>query len=69
MFVCFPKPNWPGVGCTTSDLGCTSCTPGVQEIGAIDCTPNYRDFRDNLLVEVHEPCNAYVSTLNWLSDF
>ena len=30
-----PKPNWPGVGCTTLDLVCTSCTCGVQEYGAI----------------------------------
>ena len=30
-----PKPIWPGVGCTTSDLVCTSCTCGVQESGAI----------------------------------
>ena len=30
-----PKPNWPGIGCTTSDLVCTSCTCGVQENGAI----------------------------------
>ena len=29
------KPDWPGVGCTTSDLVCTSCTRGVQENGAI----------------------------------
>ena len=26
-----PKPRRPGVGCTTSALLCSSCTPGVQE--------------------------------------
>ena len=30
-----PKPNWPGVGCTASDLVCTYCTCGVQDNGAI----------------------------------
>ena len=30
-----PRPNWPGVRCTPSDLVCTSCTRGVQKNGAI----------------------------------
>ena len=30
------KPNWPGVGCTSSDLVRTSCTRSVQENDAID---------------------------------
>ena len=31
-----PKPRRPGVRCTNSTLVCTSCTPSVQENGAID---------------------------------
>ena len=48
-----PKPNWPGVGCMTSDLVCTSCTRGVQKNGAIGLvrTPIYRDFRVNHVLQ------------------
>ena len=42
--------NRPGVGCTTSDLGCTSCTPELAVwCNRLGRTPNYRDFRVNLL--------------------
>ena len=30
-----PKPNWPVIGFTTSDVVCTSCTRRVQENAAI----------------------------------
>ena len=59
-----PKPRRPGVRCTTSALGCTSCTRGVQENTAIGLVvyislakkmsiADFDDWRDTIEVDLH----------------
>ena len=53
-----PKPNWPGVGCTTSDLVCTSCTLSVPENGAIGLVVLQTTEIIGLIIcfAIHFPC-------------